>query len=522
HAVAYSNWDFNPHFFKIPPLLSYVLFPVYGLIYLMFKAALHFTAVDFARLFLEDPSIFYLSGRMLFGVVLGTASVWVLYRIGDLIAGSKVGKLAAFLLAVNFLHVRDSHYLYADIPMIFAMLCALFFAVKYTVNRSGRGWLTASVWAGIAIAFKYIAAPIGIAVIWAAGRVAGEGLAFKWNYRRAAAAAAGCAAVFVLLNPFAVLDPAYFLRELRTQAQAESSVGVWHHAIYSLLEGGGTWLLLAGFAGLIAAWKKNRLFSFFWSFPFIYYGMICLFSQPYERYAMPIVPFMCLGAAHAVNAMAGRFKSDPMRSAVLFCLVIVISIAPITKSLQLDCLTLNADTRTLAKDWVEKRLPAGSGIVLEHGAFSPRLWQTSEQIRQKSAELKATDPYASSKTKKLDLLAKIAESKITYRVYFLNEKGRERAVFGSASPGIDADLGAFERSGVRYYVRYRHPGQSRFFEDRLASRARPLAVFSPYRNTDKINTQDEWANVALPFRSSELFSRVRPGPYLEIYEIVNR
>ena len=35
YALAFGNWDFNPHYFRLPPLLSYILFFVYGLYYLM-------------------------------------------------------------------------------------------------------------------------------------------------------------------------------------------------------------------------------------------------------------------------------------------------------------------------------------------------------------------------------------------------------------------------------------------------------------------------------------------------------
>ena len=35
HALAYGAGDLNPHFFKIPPLVSYLLFVVYGAAYLI-------------------------------------------------------------------------------------------------------------------------------------------------------------------------------------------------------------------------------------------------------------------------------------------------------------------------------------------------------------------------------------------------------------------------------------------------------------------------------------------------------
>ena len=35
HALAYGAGDLNPHFFKIPPLVSYLLCGVYGIFYLL-------------------------------------------------------------------------------------------------------------------------------------------------------------------------------------------------------------------------------------------------------------------------------------------------------------------------------------------------------------------------------------------------------------------------------------------------------------------------------------------------------
>ena len=35
HALAFSTGDLNPHFFKIPPLVSYLLFVCYGIYYVL-------------------------------------------------------------------------------------------------------------------------------------------------------------------------------------------------------------------------------------------------------------------------------------------------------------------------------------------------------------------------------------------------------------------------------------------------------------------------------------------------------
>jgi hypothetical protein len=519
HAVAYSNFDFNPHFFKIPPLLSYLLFFIYGALFGILKIARNFSFQDYAVLFLENPNIFYFVGRLLFGVVAGVASVWVLYRIANLFAGPRTALLASFFFAINFLHVRDSHYLYADIPMIFAILCSIYFLFSFRIKKRPFDWIKASAWAGVALAFKYVAAPVLIPLVWVtSGEIESDG-GFKLQLRRGGIALVLAGGIFILLNPYMLIDLPSFAADLRSQAGVEGVAGYLHHALYSLVGGSGMWFSLLGLLGLLWAWKKFRQYGFFWSFPFIYYAMISVFSQPYERYAMPIVPFLCLGTAFFIDAVAIRLRSKRLEGACLACLVALVSVMPLLKSVQLDRLVLRDDTRTMATKWIEKEIPAGAVILLDHTAFSPRLWQTDSQIQDKIVRVGADDPHAIAKTKKLNLLKQIAREKRTYAVYFLNEGEIQANSFFSSSPGVEADLAALKKAGIRYFVRYRYPGESDFFKVRLQKNAKLLQTFSPYKDSHKKYTEDEWANVALPFRSRELFSRNRPGPYLEIYEL---
>ena len=61
--------------------------------------------------------------------------------------------------------------------------------------------------------------------------------------------------------------------------------------------------------------------------------------------------------------------------------------------------------------------------------------------------------------------------------------------------------------------------ETNFFEKELRPVGRLVAVFSPYRSPQKIFDEDKWENVAMPFEEKELFSRVRMGPYLEVYQL---
>ena len=63
HALAYGTGDLNPHFFKIPPLASYILFLLYGCYSIIGKIIGVFNGMDdFALSFFKDPSVFYIIG----------------------------------------------------------------------------------------------------------------------------------------------------------------------------------------------------------------------------------------------------------------------------------------------------------------------------------------------------------------------------------------------------------------------------------------------------------------------------
>ena len=98
HALAYGSGDLNPHFFKIPPLVSYVLFLVYGFYFILGRTIGWFANTnDFLELFLTNPSSFYLLARILFGVLLGTSSIYALYKLEERFFSVQKALISAFL-----------------------------------------------------------------------------------------------------------------------------------------------------------------------------------------------------------------------------------------------------------------------------------------------------------------------------------------------------------------------------------------------------------------------------------------
>ena len=516
HALAYGTGDLHPHFFKLPPLLSYVLCVIYVVYYLILHCVSGVSTDSFAMLFFKDPSIFYILGRLFFGVLLGTASVAVVYRIGRELFNEATALLAAALLASCFLHVRDSHYIYADIPMMFSILMTFSALTDFTKQRKDRAYWGACVWAGIAVAFKYIAAPIALplAVVMFNRPQSGTNAA-----RRVLAGLFVMAATYAVLNPFSFFDPSFFVQEIRQQAHSESAMPFFYHLTYSLFEGGGRLVVCVGIAGLAWGWFKTPSLRWLFIFPIVFYLMISVFSQEYERYAMPVFPFLCLSAAWMVDRLAKVVRHPAHRFIVLGMAAAILVFPTLQKSLQVDRLFLSADTRTVAARWIESHLPANTVILLDHSFFSPRLCQTKRQLEDKIAAVSQNDLQRQTKIRKVRMMAQASEGKKAFRIFYLNEEGLDRPSFTMWSPLLAPNVEAIRSAGVEYFVRYRYPGETDFFERFMRDQVELVKTFSPYKSPQKIFTEDNRAHVALPFLSRELFSRLSSGPYLEIYRM---
>ena len=63
-----------------------------------------------------DIAAVYQTGRAL-SAVIGTATVWLTYRIGRDLRSAPLGLLAAAQLAVLPMHVRESHFILTDVPV---------------------------------------------------------------------------------------------------------------------------------------------------------------------------------------------------------------------------------------------------------------------------------------------------------------------------------------------------------------------------------------------------------------------
>lgn len=513
HAFAFGGGDFNPHFFKIPPLVSYLLFVLYGVYFLMASGfGLIEGADDFLNLFLRDPTPFYLLGRILFGVMAGVGTVYVLYRLGRKFFSYEHGLISAFFLAVCFLHVRDSHYIYADIPLLFLAVLSFFPIFRIWDRGDKKDYLFFGALFGTAVAAKYN----GVFLVF-------PFLVAHFEKRRPMKfifiSLSTSIFVFFIFNPFSVIDSRFFITELLAQSRSEGLLGFFHHFQYSLSGGMGFPLFYLSLAGILLSFFsrdfKQRIVL---SFVFVYFVVLAVFSQPYDRYALPLLPFLSLFAADALIQMGekiGIFKKWPMVFAAVF------AIPSIGKALVSDYLFVQKDVRTEAREWIEQHIPWDSKIAIDIPFYGPRLRPNLKQILEKKGEALNHPKISKVQGKRLDLLVHQAQARPggRYELFFLADKPEgERFLF--SKPAVPYDFTTLKKLGIDYVVvaQVDHAAHGDFYNT-VRKSSQLVASFNPYRHREIEGPIDRLPLTGGPFLWKDLMARRANGQPIKIYQL---
>jgi hypothetical protein len=391
-AVRFHQGDLNPRFFNWPSLYMYLLAGVYGVVF----GGLH---GGVSGAFARDPSLLYLLGRLV-TALFGAATLAILGLTGRLAYGRTVGILAAGFLAVDLLHVRDSHWVTTDVPLTFLVTLATYYALRYW--REGRlmDAIAAGLVAGLATSMKYPGALVFLALLAAhAARRPGWTLWRRVAGRDTLAAAGVAAGGFILGTPFALLTPVAFLRGVLDELREVHTVqfgneadapGYLFHLVYSLPAAMGWPLYLLALAGLLwALAARGARETVLLAFAVPYLLVIVTWSSRFERYVIPLLPsFLLLAAvvvAQGIGWLAERWprggKSSLRVAAVSITAAAALLITPgLARVAAYHRLLGRPDTRALGADWIEHQVPPSTRIALE--PYSLMLPVARGQVRE--------------------------------------------------------------------------------------------------------------------------------------------
>jgi len=239
---------------------------------------------------------------------------------------------------------------------------------------------------------------------------------------------------------------------------------------------------------VLMAREKPALAAVLAAYPVAYLLFMLRSELFFVRFALTVVPFLCLLAAAAVvslTRMVARWRPE-LVPALAAGLVIVALVQPTNDTIRHNLLIAQDDTRILAARWALANLPPGAKLALEDytirdrrpRAYGGPSWQLDTDLLDVN-ELKRADP--------------LAPLRGSTRYFMLSSFQQQRFAGGPDSP-------------------------QRQFYDELARQGRVVATFAPGKG-----------NQTLPFDLEDLYSPFwdlgrydRPGPTITVYELPTR
>jgi 4-amino-4-deoxy-L-arabinose transferase-like glycosyltransferase len=369
HAIAMLGHHLNPNYFDNPPAYTDLLAAVYALWFGGRGAVSHALAVN--------PTEVWVIARVTVGA-LGTAAVWLLYLVGARLLDRRAGLLAAALMAVAFLPVFYSKLALNDVPTLVGVEVCLWASAGVLRFGRRRDYIIAGAALGVAAATKYtggfVALPLAVACVARLRDAPEERRAVVFG---AAGAAAAAVVAFLVADPYSLIDFAAFKSSIAHQrsesAEAGGKLGLTHgsgivYYLWTITWGVGWVPAVAAVGALGGLWRENRrVLAMFAPAVLLYLVFMGTQGRYFGRWLMPIVPLICLLAAH--GALRGADLASRGRRRVHLALVAVVVLAlcgqGLVYSIHSGIVNARADTRTLTRAWLVAHVPIGTRVVIE-------------------------------------------------------------------------------------------------------------------------------------------------------------
>jgi len=386
-----GNRDPNPHWFGAPASITiYSLCITYVLIFAVgFLLGQFQSPSDFKELYLSDPTVFYLTGRLI-SVSFGTAIIGLTYLIARKITGNFGGYIAALMVAILPLNIQFSRLIRMDMPMVFFVLLAFLFCLEILQTNSWKSHICSGLSLGLAISCKYPAVFFSPVILAAH-------LVYLWRtkiFTPTRIIASGFASVLAcfLSAPFAFLDFSQTLKDVFFESRSEhlgaTGGGLidnlwWYINVVLQSELGLLGLLLSILAICYGVSRRDTNLALTTFAIFIFLISISSLSLRWERWILPLFPFLAILLSSSITSITDLIRvSLKKKKLMVILLTTLVLVTPLSNSLLNVKTLMGDDTRTLATVWIEQNLPNHSRILVELGA--PQLQIESFQILQVS------------------------------------------------------------------------------------------------------------------------------------------
>ena len=396
----------NPKFF------AYGSFPIYLLRILGSLAPANSLATPWSDQQLVSLALL---GRFLSGMFdLGT--LLFMFLLARRLYDKWVGLMVAACMALTVLEIQLAHFYAVDTLLTFLVVATLYFAARFAQRGQSRDLVATGLAFGLAMATKVTAlpliVPIVVAVVQArstraaqidpslatrgsrlaiARSIARTGVSQIWNERRTLANMLALAfAVFVITQPYALLDPIQYFGQVGTEwlvargwldfpytRQYAGTIPFIYQIVQSSVWGMGLPLGILAWGGsalFVARWWRTRELAlsgvegwrdgFVLSWALAYFAMIGAEYTKYLRYLLPLLPFLFLMAAVAAQyALRNTRRMLRVASAVG---IVTVLFSALLYSLAFSSIYSREHPWLQISQWIYQNVPAHSTLAIEH------------------------------------------------------------------------------------------------------------------------------------------------------------
>ena len=395
-AVDASCGDLNPKFFTYPT----------GFVYLL-AALFHITiplcspphpvdpSWNLQTLYALWPQPFYLTGRWTVAIM-GILSIFLVYLIGKRVGGRTLGLVAAWFFAVAPIPVRHAHFSVSDFPMTFFCLLSVLFVLRRIQSGGLKDSLLAGLFGGLAASMKYPGALMAIPILLAHLQLPSplllqggkEGGSDKSSPLRSRGEKKGGSFIhhhlwysalvmigtFIALNPFIFVEWQLFRAHFAFESAhlmaphfgIDLGPGLLYHTRVTFPTAIGMPVYLAAIAGLLWWIIRRRKEQWIVIITMVVFFLVLGRGRAvFFRYLDSTFPFLTILAAGFLVDISERLPwKQTSRTILLSLLALGLSVPGLTRTIKIDHLLSQKDTRVQAAEWLNTHLKPGTTVFL--------------------------------------------------------------------------------------------------------------------------------------------------------------
>jgi 4-amino-4-deoxy-L-arabinose transferase-like glycosyltransferase len=497
-ALKFGKEGLNPHYFVNPSLFSYLLFFLYifQFILLYLFSVIH-SPFEYLRYYLSHPGIFLIEARFL-SVLFGILTVYCAYLIGKIALNKQAGYGSGLLCAVTFLMVRESHFAVPDALATGLLSLSVVLYLSYLQNKKNFFFYSSALILGISITAKYTTAIMAFPLLLnIAIQVPEERKGYQDILKKGIIFISAMLIGFFIGCPFAFISWKEFLSGMGELAFF--SQHGWFGIDYQIngllfyldtlrwgMGIGSCLFILFAIPTALFIEKKPQVLILAW-FVLAYLIFISISQLRFERFILPILPFICVLISWFIFKLA---EHKPYSKFIFYALLSVAAIPTFISSVYFDYIYSQQDTRTEALEWASSQLPPDSKIVMDGYCI----------------------PFPSNKG-----VLSAMKGMNTKEQFEVSDLGR----FGLAIEPLEA----YRKSGYDYLITSsftygKYSGFDSLFNQEIASYQRfpneliEIKSFSPFKGKVEVPFHNSW----IQGPGKYLYSLKQPGPVIHIYK----